>query len=103
MELGPQGEELIKRVTPPQYQEQQAADPQALNQQLQQTQQRVQLLTEQLNKTSHIIETDQVKQQGEMERAKLASWTTLEAKRIDVEGKYAIEQLQSRYYRSKTS
>jgi hypothetical protein len=48
MELGPQGEELIKRVTPPQYQEQQAADPQALNQQLQQTQQRVQLLTEQL-------------------------------------------------------
>jgi hypothetical protein len=31
-----------------------------------------------------------------MERAKLASWTTLEAKRIDVEGKYAIEQLQSR-------
>src|SRR3982751_3788361 len=96
MELGPQGEELIKRVTPPQYQEQQAADPQALNQQLQQTQQRVQLLTEQLNKTSQIIETDQVKQRGEMERAQLASWTTLEAKRIDVEGKFAIEQLQSR-------
>jgi hypothetical protein len=97
MELGPQGEELIKRVTPDQYKEQQGPmDPQALNQQLQQMQQRVQLLTDQLNKTSHIIETDQIKQQGEMERAKLQSWTTLEAKRIDVEGKVAVEQLQSR-------
>jgi hypothetical protein len=97
MELGPQGEELIKRVTPEQYKEQQGPmDPQALNQQLQQMQQRVQLLTDQLNKTSHIIETDQIKQQGEMERAKLQSWTTLEAKRIDVEGKVAVEQLQSR-------
>jgi len=95
-DLGPQGEEMIKRVTPPEYQEQQGpADPQALNQQLQQMQQRVQLLTEQLNKTSHIIETDQVKQQGEMDRAKLASWTTLEAKKLDVQGKMAVEELQS--------
>lgn len=61
--------------------------PPAFQQQLTQSQQMIQQLTEQLKQAGQLIQTDQVKQQGEMARAQLKAQTDKELKAMELAAK----------------
>ena len=96
-DLGPEAEEIIERITPPKYREpNQQPDPQAEHQRLIQLDNACQAMQKRIDEMTQFIETEQAKQQAQVEVAKINSYTQLEKARIDTEGKAAIEQLKGR-------
>jgi hypothetical protein len=96
MDLGPQAQEAIERVTPPQYKEQQGPqDQQADKQRLVQLDQAAQALQKEVQRLTEVIETDKVKADNQYRIAELNSATQLRVKEMDVDAKAAIAGIQA--------
>jgi hypothetical protein len=84
MDIGPVGDEIAKRLTPPQYRDQN--DPQAQTQHLQQTLQQMgqqnQLLTQELHQAMQKIESKQIEMQ-----------TQLQAKQLEIDSRERIAEI----------
>lgn len=85
--LGPLGDEMADRLTPPQFRKDKQNDPQAVMQKLQQADQMIQALTEQLNKASDELSS---------KRAELESKEKIEALKAEVELAKVNAQLASK-------
>src|SRR3982750_3592655 len=98
LDLGPKADELIARVTPEKYKEQTDApqNEQAMRQRLVQLDHACQAMEKRIQEMSQYIETDQAKQEAQLEIAQIQARTVLEKARLEIGGKMALEQLDAR-------
>jgi portal protein len=89
--------ERMKKMLPPQLQEQEGEGPtpQMLQQELQKVSQLFQLATKELQEKTHIIETEQVKANQELQKEKLKAQATEQEALIESETKIRIAQIQA--------
>jgi colicin import membrane protein len=84
--LGPIGDEMAKRLTPPQFAEEKGQNnPQLMAQKLQQMDQMVQLLTEQLNKASEELKGDKAKAEADVMIAKMKLEAEMQAAQMKIQ------------------
>ncbi len=99
--LGPIGDEIAKALEllqPPALKQQkpgQGPDPAQMQQQLQKFQQMVQALTQELNAKNQVIETDQVKGNVEIEKAKIDQQTRITVAGIQAEAAISSAEIKA--------
>jgi hypothetical protein len=93
--------EDLKKLRPPQLQDDEQAEPEKLKQQLAQLGQQHEILVKELNAKNQIIETDQVKTQGDLDKAKIDQQTKIEVAKLERDTKIVTAAISAKVQDSK--
>jgi hypothetical protein len=93
--------EDLKKLRPPQLQDDDQAEPEKLKQQLAQLGQQHEILVKELNAKNQIIETDQVKTQGDLDKAKIDQQTKIEVAKLERDTKIVTAAISAKMADSK--